>query len=233
MKAKNHGQTKKVVPSTLLAFLCENHWRKLGYKLVNPVVVFRYCVGKYMFDLEEDFTETDRIALFTAWEKMGCLAAVDRKFKEKHGFYIFMCRHLVMSLNNGHSREDRINFQRSWDCYLSHGRKYFSAHAYFGLKIQGQKLYELWVQTRFPKRFPPKKHVGVGYNDSGTAKDDAYDGNPHWVDVAMSEIKVVNSESATEKIDNYFKTLSEVHELQSLGTKEGKRKTERYPNPKG
>lgn len=32
---------------------------------------------------------------------------------------------------------------------------------------------------------PPKAVIGVGYSDKGTRRDPAYDGSPHWTDVAL------------------------------------------------
>lgn len=36
------------------------------------------------------------------------------------------------------------------------------------------------------KELPPKKYVGKGYTDKGTAKNSAKDGSPSWQEVAMS-----------------------------------------------
>lgn len=35
------------------------------------------------------------------------------------------------------------------------------------------------------KYLPPKGVIGVGYSDKGTRRDSAYDGSPHWTDVAL------------------------------------------------
>jgi hypothetical protein len=33
---------------------------------------------------------------------------------------------------------------------------------------------------------PPKRFIGIGYRDKGSALDKAWDGSPHWTEIAMS-----------------------------------------------
>jgi hypothetical protein len=233
MEAKNHGQTINVGPSSLLQKLCENHWRSLGFSHTKAVATFRFMVSKFMYDLEEEFTETDKVALFTAWEKMANLAATDENYRKKHGMWIFVTRTLVTSLNNQLSREDRVDYQKEMASLLSRGRGYFSAHAYFGIKIQGLRLYEVWVKTRFKKKFTQKKHVGVGYNDHGTAKDFATDGSPHWTEVAMSDSTGAQEESVHGKRMKLFEELACVHPNQAIGSKRGNSGNRKKARPKG
>lgn len=40
-------------------------------------------------------------------------------------------------------------------------------------------------QGRDLKTIPPKGFIGKGYADKGTRRDPAYDGSPHWTDVAI------------------------------------------------
>lgn len=35
------------------------------------------------------------------------------------------------------------------------------------------------------RSLPPKSVIGVGYSDKGTRRDPAFDGSPHWTDVAI------------------------------------------------
>jgi hypothetical protein len=35
------------------------------------------------------------------------------------------------------------------------------------------------------KRLPPKGYIGKGYSDKGARRDPAYDGSPHWSEVAI------------------------------------------------
>lgn len=67
--------------------------------------------------------------------------------------------------------------------YLEQG---LTAHSYFGIKFQNprMKLPKLYIQRR-TKRTHSIKHVGVGYNDKGTARLPALDGSPPWQEVAM------------------------------------------------
>ena len=216
MKAKNHGQTNIVIPSNLLMQLVENHWRTLVYRSKSPARTFTFLMSKFLFAIEEEFTDEDRTALWMSWEKMIQICAVDPEYKVKHFHYLWLTRMVVQSLNNGITAEDRRTISRQLESSLSHGRGYFSARMFYGLKNQGKSLYELFIKTRFPQKFPPKRHVGVGYSDKGTAKDLAFDGSPHWTEVAMSETSEWEVESRSGKIDQIFQQLL-IHPLQRLG----------------
>lgn len=224
MKQTNHGQTKTVVTSTLLMELMENHWRTLVYRSKSPITTFKFLMSKFLFASEEDFTEEDRTALWMSWEKAIQLCAVEPKFKEKHFHYLWLTRGVLQSLNNEITVADRKAFLGQLRSSLSHGRGYFAASVYYGIKNQGKKLYELFLKTRFPRKFPQKRHVGVGYNDKGTAKDSASDGSPHWTEVAMSGNREDWTESRSEKSDKLFGQLL-IHTSQQIGGKKGIKNT--------
>lgn len=216
MNANNIGQTKTVIPSTLLMGLMENHWRTLVYRSKSSIKTFKFLMSKFLFATEEQFSPEDQTALWLSWEKSVELSAVDQKFKDKHFHYLWITRMVVQSLNNEITAKDRQNFALQLKGLLSHGRGYFSAHIYYGIKEQRKKLYELFLKTRFPQKFPPKRHVGVGYNDKGTAKDVAFDGSPHWTEIAMDENNETEAESRSERSDSLFKQLL-IHPVQRLG----------------
>lgn len=219
MIAKNHGQTKNVGPSNLLQKLCENHWRQLGFRQTSPSKTFRFLMNKFLFARDEVFSEEDEVSLFLSWEKMVQICAVDRQYHSKHFQWIWVTRIIVQGLRKGKtiSSEMRHVFLKQISGLLSFGRGYFSASQYYGLKEQKKLLYELWMKTRFPRKFPPKKHVGVGYNDSGTARDHANDGSPHWTEVAMCDDgKGLERQSRTTKVDQLFQQLL-IHPIQAIG----------------
>ena len=216
MKQTNHGQTKTVIPSTLMSGLLENHWRTLVYRSGSSISTFRYLMSKFLFARDEEFTDEDQAALWMSWEKSVQLCAVEQKFKEKHFHYLWITRSVVQSLNNVITKSDRTEFLRHLEGSLSNGRGYFSASNYFGIKFERKKLYELFLKTRFPQRFPQKRHIGVGYNDKGTAKDSATDGSPHWTEVAMSGTSEGWEESRSDKTETLFNQLL-IHPIQRLG----------------
>lgn len=39
--------------------------------------------------------------------------------------------------------------------------------------------------------FPPKTFIGKGYGDHGCLRDTAYDGSPHWTEVAMAHLDLL------------------------------------------
>jgi len=180
------GQTK-IIKATNLQTLSGNHWTELCVKLHSDSGVFQFLFSKLLFATEEDFTTEDRTALWSAWEKMLILSGKQREFKQKHFHILWFTRGVMQSLNAKISKEDRVSIRNSIEPILSKGRGYFSARIYFGRKNELIKKYEVWIKTRFPKKFSPKKYVGVGYDDKGTARNVASDGNPHWIEVASDK----------------------------------------------
>jgi len=72
-----------------------------------------------------------------------------------------------------------------------------SPHAYYGWRGNPALVHSFKVipniDLGLKKRLPPKRFLGVGYRDKGTAKDPAVDGSPSWRKVAR-----VNAE--TERV---------------------------------
>jgi hypothetical protein len=44
---------------------------------------------------------------------------------------------------------------------------------------------------------PPKSIIGKGYRDHGCLKDQAWDGSPHWTEVAMAHLDLMESFNET------------------------------------
>ena len=86
---------------------------------------------------------------------------------------------------------------RNWATEFSKVGKLYSVHRYRDGGVPVSKL-------------PPKKVIGKGYGDGGTARDPARDGNPRWQDVGSQasnlarRIQEVRIE-VTELRDQYFK----------------------------
>jgi len=63
-----------------------------------------------------------------------------------------------------------------------------SSHAFYGWKGNPALVHSFKVipniDLGLKKRLPPKRFLGVGYRDKGTAKDPAVDGSPSWKKVA-------------------------------------------------
>jgi hypothetical protein len=166
-----------------------------------------------IFATEEDFTCEDRTALWTSWEKMVELSDKNREYKQKHFHYLWITRGVVQSLDSKLTKEDRVKIRQSLESSLSHGRGYFSARIYFGRKYEMIQAYKVWVKTRFPKVFAPKKHVGVGYGDHGTASNVASDGSPHWTEVASDRTMNPEEDFAFHEASPIW-TLLQTHHLQ-------------------
>lgn len=92
----------------------------------------------------------------------------------------------------------KVEFDRVLkDPFFSGGA--LSAHAYFGRKkFFNVKNVLRRVNLKLRKRPPPKRFVGVGYRDHGTARDVATDGSPTWQEVAVVHLGSVNTSPAEE-----------------------------------
>lgn len=153
MNANNIGQTKTVIPSTLLMGLMENHWRTLVYRSKSSIKTFKFLMSKFLFATEEQFSPEDQTALWLSWEKSVELSAVDQKFKDKHFHYLWITRMVVQSLNNEITAKDRQNFALQLKGILSHGRGYFSAHIYYGIKEQRKNCMNYSLRQGFLRSF--------------------------------------------------------------------------------
>jgi len=153
------------------------------------------------------------------------LSEKNPEFKQKHFHYLWITRGVLQSLNAELTLEDRISIRKSLESSLSHGRGYFSARIYFGRKFEMIRAYKVWIKTRFPKKFSPKKFVGVGYGDHGTARSVASDGSPHWTEVASDKTKNPEEDYLSEERETIWEKLL-IHPLQTwMGSTSTKRKT--------
>lgn len=202
------------VASKLLGDLLSSHWKELGIKIEKIDTVFRYLVSKFVFS-DEPLSEREKVALFTAYEGMVNKSAVDKHYAKKHSWWLFITRNLAQSLNGEISENSRNEFAKMIQTFTSKGRGYFSGAIYFGIKIKGEKLYQIWIKTRFPKTTKAKSRIAVGYRDKGHLKK-SHDGTPHWSEVSMA-LYEHESESTSEKQDDYWRNLM-IHPLQRLSS---------------
>lgn len=192
--------------------LVSNHWNELGMKIERADLCFRFLVSKFIFT-EEELSETDKVALFSSFERMVDKVAIDNSYAQKHQWWLFITRSLVQSLNGTISPEIRKNFSEQIKCFTSHGRGYFSASLYYGIRIKGERLYSIWIHTRFKKKIAEKSFIGVGYRDKGHLQV-VHDGSQHWSEIAMA-LYDHESESTSERREHLWNSLS-INDLQRL-----------------
>jgi len=198
--------------SKLLESLLSNHWNELGIKIQKADTVFRYLVSKVIYS-EDKLSEAEKVALFSSYEIMVNKAAVDEMYHKKHFWWLFITRSLVQSLNGELVDQKLQNLKKAIADLTSHGRGYFSGSIYYGLKIKTERLYAVWIRTRFPVKTRERNRIAVGYRDKGHLKK-ASDGTPHWSEVAM-ELGEHASVSSSKKKDDLWSTLK-IHPEQVL-----------------
>lgn len=201
-------------------------------KITGATQSFRFLISKLVFGLEDQFTEEDKVCLFSAWEKLVILCHSEQDARVAHGHYVNLTRCIIQSLDDlSRNRELRKKAQEDLLPFLSHGRGYFSPQIYFGLKKQAAMLYQAFLKHRFPQVFPQEKYVGVGYGDKGTARDEARDGSPHWWDVALDERKETREERYSKgqsKSEPNWSSYA-VHHLQRYKIVKGTKTEEEIP----
>lgn len=156
-------------------------------KGIRQITLFRFLTAKALYD--EDGMHLDEfLVLFEIYYNL--LSQTDTSFVEKYGkwfeetipFFQDLAKATVFPLKLEKSEERSF---RNLIEFLAPVLP--SKSAYFGLK--GQKgLRRGWRiqlnRTLPPARIQPKAYIGVGYRDKGSRKDVAYDGSPHWKEVA-------------------------------------------------
>lgn len=214
MKCQQIRQTIAPSPFTTKSF-SENHWRTVRAELSNEFVVLRYLTSKIVFT-EEVVTEEEKVALFLSFENAIAKCSRDEGCRRKYASEIFIFRAIYQSLDHlvrknptqrHHELEEKYNFYRG---------KLFSRRYFYSVRGQLQRLYQIRLQTRFPRKFAPKAFVGKGYGDHGTAKNAAIDGSPDWKEVAMtlSEQEIM-AETRLDREQEMFRSFR-VHQNQII-----------------
>lgn len=67
------------------------------------------------------------------------------------------------------------------------------------------------------RKVPPKKYIGKGYGDKGTAKKPELDGSPSWQEVASSDrLRLQRRQSTIERINNAQSIYEIIHIIERL-----------------
>lgn len=184
MKCQQIRQTIAPSPFTTEK-LSESHWKSVKAELSNEFVVLRYLTSKIVFT-EEVVSEEEKVALFLSFENVVAKIARDEGCRRKYGSEVFTFRAIYQDLDHIVRMEPELRHNRLETKYNFYRGKLFSRRYFYSVRGQLQRLYQIRLQTRFPRKFAPKAFVGKGYGDHGTAKNAAIDGSPDWKEVAMT-----------------------------------------------
>lgn len=153
---------------------------------LKRVLCSRYLIGKLVYSPEKvNFAEV--LVLFDNQLWLEDKAEHDPGFRQKFGG-------TLEALSNILKRTPDVGSSSSYIARLSKECKSqlegfyppernlstMGLHVIGLFHVEGSKSLGRDVKT-----IPPKGHIGKGYSDKGTRRDPAYDGSPHWTDVAI------------------------------------------------
>lgn len=196
--------------------LAGNNWKQLVVKLSSFVTCFRYLTSKIVYT-DQSFTQQEAVVLFCAFEEMVKKIEKDPEFRQKYSWTVFTFRAIYQSLDSLVLQNPKERQRKLGEIYNFYRGKIVSRRYFYAVEGQNAKLYETFIKTRFPKKFPAKTFVAKGYGDHGTAKNKAFDGTPSWQEVAMAN---ETESDQTVETARFFRTF-QVHESQllNLGTR--------------
>jgi hypothetical protein len=137
----------------------------------------------------EEVTMDEILVLYDNLLQLQDLTARDYGFKEKFGFALEAIAMILKTENLKTTKLDTL-LKRIRSKSLVHVPSDFLIPKRNITQVEGsmKRAYRL-KDTRFSVQrppTPPKRFIGIGYRDKGSARDKAWDGSPHWTEVAMS-----------------------------------------------
>lgn len=170
-------------------------------KKIKRVSLQRYLITKVFLEADK-IRERDLATLFDnqLWLERKCLS--DPDFNKKFGISLEELSILLKEINLSQGltpsalKKLSMRIKQNLSQFLVPTRNYKSFKARFDGHFH---LHALKTPQESNKLLPPKRVIGIGYRDKGTARDPAYDGSPSWQEVASSAGQVL---LAKERIKN-------------------------------
>jgi hypothetical protein len=180
---------------TIPAFVDFEKRLKGGYKVkiapgTKRITLYRNLLAKCCFDPEGIRIE-ELLTIYHLAQELQEKLEKDPEFKQKFELWLITTFEFVKIL--GSAREFpavlKGSLVKDWEERL---KPYLpSREAYFGWKNNPIKRLNVKVLLRNslepPKNLSQRKRtMGVGYRDKGHKRDLAYDGSPHWTEIASA-----------------------------------------------
>lgn len=160
-----------------------------GYHMIirkgtNRMVLFRFLLAKTVYS-PDGISLEEYLLLYTLYftfEENG-----DPLFQEKYKEFLVKALEFLTIINEIRffpiipTEEQRIMIKEFFQGYLPSAREYFGLCGQRNLRDSYRLVLHDAIE---PRRFPPKKIIGVGYKDKGTRRNTAVDGSPSWKEVA-------------------------------------------------
>jgi hypothetical protein len=147
---------------------------------------YKFLLSKIVYEGEESLEEWERLLIF---DHIAILSSTrDYCFKRKHQKFINQTSFIPTLIQQFHEKRNQttcfeIFLKTMFPGYL------LSPHAYFGWKENHKS--ENWLKVinrQLRSSPPPKRFIGVGYQDKGTCRDISKDSSPSWQEVASSRL---------------------------------------------
>lgn len=157
-------------------------------KKIKRVSLQRFLITKIILEVDK-IRERDLVTLYDnqLWLERKCLS--DPDFNKKFGISLEELSVLLKEINFSQgltiSALKRLTprIKQNLSQFLIPPRNYQS----FKTRFDGHfHLHALKTKQESNKHLPPKRVIGIGYRDKGTARDPAFDGSPSWQEVASS-----------------------------------------------
>jgi len=152
----------------------------------QALMFVRFLLAKVVIRKDLTVLSDPEIALLSeSWEILG--KCKDQSFIKRWHKVVSNLRYIEMS-RIGTKLNPKID-QTNWWNYLRHLPGLPSDCAYFGWwKTFRIKDWFRFRNRELDSKSSPKRFIGVGYQDSGTARDVAYDGSPRWQEVVGARL---------------------------------------------
>lgn len=187
---------------------------RLDVRIFKSITIVRYFLSKIVFT-EEKLDPMDTIVLWEAYEDVVGKIATDPNYRRKYGECAFRYRAILQSLDSIMKKSPEKRYQELASYRSNIGCNFASKRHYYVVGGNVNKAYRARVKQLQDYRSPPKRFIGIGYGDHGTAKDLSHDGNPSWQEVALEQdyTEHENENSRTSKIFAEFARIR-VHPIQ-------------------
>jgi hypothetical protein len=152
---------------------------------LNPSMALnwvRFLLTKVLMTRSFDLCEEEAVLLHESWRVL--VNVRDNSWNEKYNQSLTTLEGVYSFFRKGSwvnpEHHEWWNYQLSLPIFRS-------KHAYFGwVKSNSAKAWLVKTNRQLRKSSRPKRFIGVGYRDHGTAKKPHWDGTPSWQEVAGS-----------------------------------------------
>jgi len=195
--------------ATIQSTLKVSRFHSFSLRNVNlgtRLLLVKVCLTKIALEGVESLSDEEIAVLFLCWT--GLQSVRDPTWSQYFASWYIQVSSTIDLL--ARCFNDRRKVQPSWVqemCQFLREREFLlSSHAYFGWTelFEVKSFLRLTNRQWKQDRTRPKRYIGVGYKDSGTKRDSAFDGSPSWQEVASTGEYTESSRSIVHDPDLHY-----------------------------